>query len=227
MATSRAPGRLAVLLCGTAAVALLAQVPAFLAGPLAGSVATQPALRAASSRAPAAAAAAAEAQAEGRGGSGILAAGAVVAAAALAAAGAGRTACRAEGQLEAEKKDGEVMEEKPAFDVWKPDTYGNLTMADVKKYGTAGTVAYIVTELLFWAIAFPTECFVYLKTAGHWPDFSKPEESAEVLALVFAASNVARLMLPLRFGAAMALAPWVDENVLSKFKGKEPADAEA
>ena len=32
--------------------------------------------------------------------------------------------------------------------------------------------------------------------------------------MVFAASNVARLLLPLRFGAALAMAPWVDENIM-------------
>ncbi|CAJ1411310.1 unnamed protein product [Effrenium voratum] len=122
---------------------------------------------------------------------------------------AGRTALRAE---ESPK------EEKKPFNVWEPDTYGNISMDDVKKYGAAGTLSYVITELLFWAIAFPTECIVYLNTAGHWPDFSKPEESAAVFGLVFAASNIARLLLPLRFGAALAMAPWVDENIMQRFK---------
>eukprot|EP00439_Symbiodinium_sp_Y106_P003036 s3317_g1.t1 len=58
----------------------------------------------------------------------------------------------------------------------EPDTYGNISMDDVKKYGTAGTLSYVITELIFWAVAFPSECIVYLNTAGHWPDFSKPED---------------------------------------------------
>lgn len=76
--------------------------------------------------------------------------------------------------LRAQEKDKE--EDKKPFNVWEPDTYGNISMDDVKKYGAAGTLSYVITELLFWAIAFPTECIVYLNTAGHWPDFSKPEE---------------------------------------------------
>ena len=90
------------------------------------------------------------------------------------------------------KEEGSKEEnaEKKAFNVWEPDTYGNISMDDVKKYGAAGTLSYVITELLFWAIAFPTECVVYLNTAGHWPDFSKPEESAAVFGLVFAASNI-------------------------------------
>lgn len=102
-----------------------------------------------------------------------------------------------------------------------PSTYGNITMDDVKKYGAAGTLSYVITELIFWAVAFPTEVFIYLQTAGHWPDFSKPEESAAVFGMVFAASNVARLLLPLRFGAALAMAPWVDENIMQRFSGGE------
>lgn len=111
--------------------------------------------------------------------------------------------------------------EAEAFDVWSPSTYGNITMDDVKKYGAAGTLSYVITELIFWAVAFPTEVFIYLQTAGHWPDFSKPEESAAVFGMVFAASNVARLLLPLRFGAALAMAPWVDENIMQRFSGGE------
>merc|ERR1712107_45689 len=113
---------------------------------------------------------------------------------------------RAEAKDAAEKKPEakEAEEEKKPFDVWDPSTYGNITMDDVKKYGAAGTLSYVITELLFWAIAFPTEAFAFYQTQGHWPDFSKPEESAAVFGLVFAASNIARLLLPIRFGAALA-----------------------
>lgn len=119
------------------------------------------------------------------------------------------------------------MAKEEAFDVWNPSTYGNITMDDVKKYGTAGTLSYVITELIFWAVAFPTEIFIYLQTAGHWPDFSKPEESAAVFGMVFAASNVARLLLPLRFGAALAMAPWVDENIMQPFGTSESEVATA
>lgn len=115
--------------------------------------------------------------------------------------------------------------EKEAFNVWQPSTYGNITMDDVKKYGTAGTLSYVITELIFWAVAFPTEIFIYLQTAGHWPDFSKPEESAAVFGMVFAASNIARLLLPLRFGAALAMAPWVDENIMQRFSEPQATDS--
>ncbi|CAE7692197.1 unnamed protein product [Symbiodinium sp. CCMP2592] len=121
----------------------------------------------------------------------------------------------------ARRADQQESEQKKPFSVWEPDTYGNISMDDVKKYGAAGTLSYVITELIFWAVAFPSECIVYLNTAGHWPDFSKPEESAAVFGLVFAASNIARLLLPIRFGAALAMAPWVDENIMQKFSKQE------
>jgi len=124
-----------------------------------------------------------------------------------------------------EKKEEE--EKKEPFDVYKPATYGNISMDDVKKYGAAGTLSYVITELLFWAIAFPAECLAFWELEGHWPDFSKPEESAAVFALVFAASNIARLLLPIRFGAALAMAPWVDENIMKRFGGNKEDEAKA
>lgn len=152
---------------------------------------------------------------------GVLVAGGFTAAFALSLGRRRRIETRTTARAEAESGAAEdpVVEKEP-FDVWKPSTYGNITMQDVKKYGTAGTLAYVLTELLFWAVAFPTEAFAFYEVEGHWPDFSKPEESAAVFGLVFAASNIARLMLPLRFGAALALAPWVDENIVQKFTKK-------
>jgi len=119
-----------------------------------------------------------------------------------------------------EEKTPAPEEPTEPFDVMKPDTYGNITMADVKKYGTAGTLSYVITEFLFWAIAFPSECAIFYQTAGRWPDFSNDIDKATVLGFVFAASNIARLLLPLRFGAALAMAPWVDENIIQKLPGQ-------
>ena len=46
-------------------------------------------------------------------------------------------------------------------------------------------------------------------------------DRATVLGFVFAGANIARLAVPLRLGAALALAPWVDENILQRFGGAE------
>lgn len=92
-----------------------------------------------------------------------------------------------------------------------------LSMDDIKKYGIAGTLSYILTELAFWAVAFPVASTTFYNTAGHWPDFSDGGDRTTVLAFIFAGANVARLVVPLRFGVAFALAPWVDENIVQKF----------
>lgn len=95
----------------------------------------------------------------------------------------------------------------------------NLSMEDVKKFGVSGTVAYVLTELAFWVIAFPVAATALYQSTGHWPDVvNETTDRAAVLAFIFAGANVARAFVPLRLGAALALAPWVDENLL---KGKE------
>jgi hypothetical protein len=99
-----------------------------------------------------------------------------------------------------------------------------LSMADVKKYGVSGTVAYVLTELAFWIVAFPVAATALYQSTGHWPDVvNETTDRAAVLAFIFAGANVARLFVPVRLGAALALAPWVDENILG---GKDDATDE-
>ena len=91
----------------------------------------------------------------------------------------------------------------------------SLSMTDVKKYGVAGTVAYVLTELAFWAVAFPVASTALYQSTGHWPDvINDTADRGAVLAFIFAGANIARAFVPLRLGAALALAPWVDENIL-------------
>lgn len=97
------------------------------------------------------------------------------------------------------------------------DGEGGLSMADVKKFGVSGTVAYIITELAFWAVAFPVASNALYQTTGHWPDvINDNTDRAAVLAFIFGAANIARLLVPVRLGAALALAPWVDENITNR-----------
>ena len=92
-----------------------------------------------------------------------------------------------------------------------------LSMGDVKKFGVSGTVAYVITELLFWAVAFPVASTSLYQTTGHWPDvINDTSDRTAVLAFIFAGANIARLLVPLRLGAALALAPWVDENIINR-----------
>lgn len=99
----------------------------------------------------------------------------------------------------------------------------SLSMADVKKYGVAGTLAYVLTELAFWIVAFPVAATALYQSTGHWPDvINETGDRAAVLGFIFAGANIARAFVPLRLGAALALAPWVDENILGG-EGESPA----
>lgn len=118
---------------------------------------------------------------------------------------------------------GEESGESKPFTFQLGDT--SLSMSDVKKYGVSGTVAYVLTELAFWVVAFPVAATALYQSTGHWPDvINESGDRAAVLAFIFAGANVARLFVPVRLGAALALAPWVDENLLN---GKGSSDAEA
>lgn len=91
----------------------------------------------------------------------------------------------------------------------------SLSMDDIKKFGVAGTLAYVLTELAFWIVAFPVAATALYQTTGHWPDvINEAGDRAAVLGFIFAGANVARAFVPVRLGAALALAPWVDENIL-------------
>jgi hypothetical protein len=129
-----------------------------------------------------------------------------------AARSVGRTVRSATAQV-----DASLSISKKIKEIMPGDGEEGLSMADIKKYGVAGTLAYILTELAFWAVAFPVASATFYNTAGHWPDFGDGGDRAAVLAFIFAGANVARLVVPLRFGAAFALAPWVDENIVQKF----------
>jgi len=95
-----------------------------------------------------------------------------------------------------------------------------ITYDDVKKFGVSGTIAYVLTELAFWAVAFPVAAALFTQANGHAPDlFNSGEDRAAVVASIFVGANVARLAVPLRFGVALAAAPWVDENIVQRFGG--------
>jgi len=96
-------------------------------------------------------------------------------------------------------------------------------MADIKKYGISGTIAYVVTELVFWAVAFPVASAALYQTTGHWPDvIHDTGDRTTVFGFILAGANVARLLVPVRLGAALALAPWVEDNVLSQMDPQQP-----
>ena len=123
-------------------------------------------------------------------------------------------------QKEVSSEEGAGGFQLPAFFGGDKEGGPSLSMEDVKKYGVAGTVAYVLTELAFWLVAFPVAATALYQSTGHWPDvINDNTDRAAVLAFIFAGANIARAFVPIRLGAALALAPWVDENLLSRFDG--------
>jgi hypothetical protein len=107
------------------------------------------------------------------------------------------------------------------------DASGGLklpSMADIKKFGLSGTIAYALTELAFWLVSLPVASALFVAAAGKLPDFADNADRAAILAYVFAGVNLARLAVPLRLGAALYFAPWVEANILTKFGGADAAD---
>lgn len=94
------------------------------------------------------------------------------------------------------------------------------TMTKIKSAGTAGIVAYTITEFGFWLTSVPLAIFAVTVTQGA-PDMSSTEGQAAVAGYSFAFLTFARTIVPLRIALALALTPWVDENVMSKFKKDE------
>lgn len=93
-------------------------------------------------------------------------------------------------------------------------------METVKGYGLAGTLSYILIELGFWAIAFPLALSWYKVAEGSWLDLSNAADKAKLLGAGTVFINGVRLLVPLRLGAAIALAPTVD-RVLKGVRGEE------
>eukprot|EP00613_Pedinella_sp_CCMP2098_P010222 CAMPEP_0171650252 /NCGR_PEP_ID=MMETSP0990-20121206/37448_1 /TAXON_ID=483369 /ORGANISM="non described non described, Strain CCMP2098" /LENGTH=141 /DNA_ID=CAMNT_0012228645 /DNA_START=244 /DNA_END=670 /DNA_ORIENTATION=- len=93
-------------------------------------------------------------------------------------------------------------------------------MDKIKSAGTAGVASYALTELAFWVISVPLAVGAVAITMGELPDLSSPEGQASVAGYSFAFLTFARTVVPVRIALALALTPWVDENIISKFKGK-------
>lgn len=98
---------------------------------------------------------------------------------------------------------------------------GKKLMQKVKDAGTAGIISYIFWEWAFWGVSVPVALFGFKEVTGAWPDFSSQEDLSKLGAEAFAFVNVARFAVPLRIGLALSTTPWVQSNLVDKFKKKE------
>ena len=111
------------------------------------------------------------------------------------------------------------------------DAEGGLSMADVKSFGVSGTISYVITELAFWAVAFPLAYSWYRVAEGSWLDLSNAADKAKLLGAGTVFINAVRLLVPVRLAAALALAPTVEKALksagvdLKKDDGAEGAES--
>merc|ERR1712118_618000 len=94
-------------------------------------------------------------------------------------------------------------------------------LQQVKDVGIACIISYIFWEWAFWGVSVPVCIFGYQAATGHWPDFSNQDDLAKLGAEAFAFVNVARFAIPLRIGLALSTTPWVQANIVDKFKKEE------
>ena len=99
-------------------------------------------------------------------------------------------------------------------------------LKQVKEAGTAGVISYALWELAFWILSVPICAFTYYKTVGHWPDFANAEDQAKIGTEVVAFVTLARFAVPLRIGLALFSVPFIQKNVVDKFKKDENNCAE-
>jgi hypothetical protein len=98
---------------------------------------------------------------------------------------------------------------------------GKALMQKVKDAGAAGIISYIFWEWAFWGVSVPVAIFAFKELTGHWPDFSNQEDLSYLGGEAFAFVNVARFAVPLRIGLALGTTPWVQANIVDRFKKKD------
>lgn len=111
-------------------------------------------------------------------------------------------------------ENNDVVEEKDLSETEK-------LLKQIKGSGKAGIISYALWELAFWFISIPVCIFGYYELVGHLPDFSNPEDLSKLGGEAFAFVNFARFAVPLRIGLALSTTPWINENIVEKFKKDE------
>jgi hypothetical protein len=104
--------------------------------------------------------------------------------------------------------------------------WSELSIEKVKTYGKSGTIAYVVVELAFWAIAFPAAVAWYRVADGQWLDLSDPADKAKLVGAGAVFINGVRALVPLRLASAIALAPYVEEVLGGGGGGEDDEDDE-
>ena len=84
------------------------------------------------------------------------------------------------------------------------------TWAKFKSLGASGVYAYILSELVFWILALPVALVASHAETGEWLSVASAEDRLKLLAVAVTLVTGARLAVPLRAAAALALVPVVE-----------------
>jgi hypothetical protein len=98
-----------------------------------------------------------------------------------------------------------------------PKQNGGNSFDIVKSKGTSGIISYVITEVMFWALVIPIIIASYHGSNQEWLNFANTEDRAKILALAGVYVTSIRLAVPLRLGVAVAIIPWVEENIANNF----------
>jgi ribose 5-phosphate isomerase A len=79
----------------------------------------------------------------------------------------------------------------------------------LKRFGVAGTLSYVATEVVFWAVALPGAAFAYHASTGEWLSWETDRAQLAALAATFVTG--VRFAVPLRMGVALACVPLVQK----------------
>ena len=87
----------------------------------------------------------------------------------------------------------------------------------IKNSGKAGLISYALTEGIFWLISIPIAFSFVTITTGTIPDVKTQEGITILGGYSVAFLTLARTIVPIRIAFALAITPWVDNNIISKF----------
>lgn len=94
------------------------------------------------------------------------------------------------------------------------------TIIKIKESGTAGIVSYAITEGGFWLISIPFSFALATFSSGTIPNINTQEGINTIGGYSLALLAFARTIVPLRIALALAITPWVSENIIIKFNNQ-------
>ena len=97
-------------------------------------------------------------------------------------------------------------------------------MARIRSFGLAGTLSYVLTELVFWAVALPGAALGYHATTGTWLSWDTDRTQLAGIAAAFVGG--VRFAVPIRMGVALAAVPFV-QSLLDAAAATPEAEATA